>query len=264
MARLDLAASEMSEEDYLRECQSRNPEFIKAERDVQKRRQTLFPDESIRLSEFNAEQMAWFEDFINFWYDHPGPVLLGNHDYPNIQPKVMYVRDMPGSWPRDGSIILRVHPTATGDEVKRAYQKIKRRFFPKRLRPDQRRVKLAIYDLYYAEKKAFGEIAKLVKKPVSTVAYLLSSVCHDIGHARGGSREKSDPSFDFPAHFSECPSCRGGRLCSLAEENAGIKAHVQRERLDFSGSIVDEEERQYRKKTGRKLPLKSLDPSEKD
>jgi hypothetical protein len=91
-----LSGSELSEKDYFIECQKRNPDFIAARRDLEKRRQNLFPDENIRLSEFNAQQMAWFEDLINSWWDRPGPLLLENHDYPDsdspaaviFQPKV--------------------------------------------------------------------------------------------------------------------------------------------------------------------------------
>ena len=251
-----LIASELSEKDYFIECQKRNPDFIAAERELEKRRQNLFPDENIRLSEFNDQQRAWFNDFINFWWDRPGPLLLETHDYPYSQTKVCLVADTRGSWPRDGSIVLRVHPTATGDEVKRAYQKIKRRFFPKRLRPDNRRLKLEIYDLYFSDRrKTLKEIAKIVKKPIQTVAYLLSCVCQDIGHLKQRDQKKVDLSFDFKAHFSDCSSCLEGRLCPLAEEKAGIKDHNLKELLSYKGNIVDEEQRQYRKKTGRKPKL---------
>jgi hypothetical protein len=253
-----LVGPKLSEKDYLIECQKRNPDFILAQRDLEKRRRTLFPDENIRLSECNAQQKAWVNDFINSWWHRPGPLLLESHDHPYSRSKVCLVADTPDSWPRDGSILIRVHPTATGDEVKRAYEKIKKHFFSKRVRPDNWRLKLEIYDLYFSDRRrTLKEIAKIVKKPIATVAHLLAGACRDIGHLKQRHPREVDPSFDFEAHFSGCSSCLSGRLCPLAEEKAGIKDHNLKELLPYKGDIVDAERRQYRKKTGLKPPLVS-------
>jgi hypothetical protein len=115
---------------------------------------------------------------------------------------------------------------------------------------------LEIYDLYFSDrKKTLKEIARIVNKPVPTVAYLLTCVCQDIGHPKQRDQKRVDPSFDFEAHFSDCSSCLGGRLCPLAEEKAAVKDHNLKELLFYKGNIMDEEQRQYRKKTGLKPKL---------
>lgn len=131
----------------------------------------------------------------------------------------------PVTWPRDGSLLLRVHPAATGDEVKQAWQKIKRELIPtkRRLRRGERRLKLSIYDSYYRDGKKYRKIATETEKSVSAVFELLVSACRDISHVRNPKQKRMDPGFDLKEHYFGCPQCKTGHLCRLAEEKAGVK-----------------------------------------
>ncbi|MBI2089926.1 MAG: hypothetical protein HYT78_14510 [Deltaproteobacteria bacterium] len=240
-------ASELSDKDYLRECLYRNPDFIEAKRAFQKRwpnEKDLFPDKNIRVSEFNAQQTAYFHDWVNFWWDWPGSILLGENDQaqPTTQPKVSLAQDIPSSWPRDGSIVLRVHPTATGDEVKRAWQRIKKVLPTRRL--GEKALKLRVYGLRIRDGKTFRQIARETEKSVSAVFELLVSGCRGIGHVRDPKQKLMDPGFDLKEHYSGCPQCKTGRLCRLAEEKAGVKMPSSRDLpiADLTYSAEDSED----------------------
>lgn len=169
-------------------------------------------------------------------------------------PKVRLAPYSPTYWPRDGSVLLSVHSTATGDEVKRGWREIKRglRLNQRRVRIGERSIKIRIYDMYQAG-FTFPQIAKAVKKSRSTVYALYDSVVRDIQGVGPGSQRGLDPNFDLNEHVAAgCPSCNKGRLCALVEEFYGLKEFRGREVL--YGDIGKAEVRQLRLAQGRKLP----------
>jgi len=109
-------------------------------------------------------------------------------------------------------------------------------------------LRLEVYDLYRQGKKHF-EIAKVLRKSISTVYNLLASVCKDIGLPK--SKRGTDPSFDHKEHYAGCPSCRKGLLCRLAETKMGLGLQESRTVLYNESFDIAARERQ-----GRKLPPK--------
>jgi len=260
--------SDLSDEEYLRQCSLRNHLFKKEQQAFLDRwpAPPQFPPPQIGLrlktvQEWQAQEKAYMAEFINFverWRVPPTTGALGEP-----APKVSLAKYDPSFWP-PGRVLLDVDSKTTGDEVKKAWQKIKaalRQSKAKRL-SGQRRLKLEIYDLYYPPAAApydrrmnLPAIAKKLKKPVSTVAYLLGSVCQDIGRVREKGQKRMDLAFDFGKHFPNCAECqRRQSPCRFAEENMGLSEHGLREVT--VGDITQAEQIQLRLQQGRKLPRK--------
>lgn len=253
--------NEPSDEAYLRECTLRNNFFRKEQQAFLKRwpSRPQFPPPQTGLKlktveEWQAQERAYLADFAKFlerWRVSPDTQLLGQP-----APKVSLAKYDPRFWP-PGRVLLDVDLTATGDEIKKAWQEIKaalRQGKAKRL-SGQRRLKLKIYDLYYDLGMNLPAIAKKLKKPVSTVAYLLGSVCQDIGRVRVKGQKRMDLAFDYGEHYPNCAQCREqGRPCTFAEENLGLREHGLREVL--VGDITQAERMQSRLEQGRKRPRK--------
>lgn len=120
-------------------------------------------------------------------------------------------------------IFVSVTPTATGDDAKREFHKIKRAVSRRRLRLGSLQLKLSVYDMYVDKGKSFRQIARVVGKHPSTVFDLFVSVCRDMGTNKKSSREmRFDPLFDHQEHFSTCLSCQKGWACKLAAEKIGL------------------------------------------
>jgi hypothetical protein len=164
------------------------------------------------------------------WGLTPGDIATGTEQIPQVMAKVSLVPYPPAGWPHDGSFLLRIDPTTTGDEIKRQWQNIKKglRLSQKRVR-GTKALKLRIYDLYIQDRKTFQQIASETKKSVSSVYGLFISACNDIGHVREQTQKRMDPRFDLREHCSSCRQCKAGRLCHLAEEKAGLKMRYLRE-----------------------------------
>jgi len=117
------------------------------------------------------------------------------------------------AYPSDEFIFLCVNPTATGEEVRREFRRIKRESSKRRLRMGQWQLKLTIYKMY-DKHFSFEEIARKVKKPLSNVHYLHGEVQQDIENV-----ERNDRSETFKEHAGKCPShCAKGYPCSYAEK----------------------------------------------
>lgn len=262
-----------TEEEYRRWCTLQNPAFIEAKREFLKRWQSE-PDlfaESILVARKAERGKGWdaireqqrkqgrflseLVKFCNAWPSiTPGDIIAAASTTPG--PKVRLAPYSPLTWPRDGSLLLCVYPTATGDEIKKAWREIKtaiQQGKAKRL-SGQRRLKSEIYELYYDRGMKFPAIAKKLKKPVSTVAYLLGSVCRDTGRVSVRGQKRMDSTFDYSEHSAGCAECKRVGVCPLAEEKMGIKEHGLREVL--VEDITQAERRQLRLEQGRKRPRK--------
>lgn len=256
---------DLTDEEYLRECTLRNPAFVTALRDFRKRWPfpPSFPPSQVGLrieavKQYQAQERAYLAELVKFCNDWPSitpsDVIGGASTLAG--PKVRLAPYSPVTWPHDGSLLLCVHRTATGDEVKQAWQGIKKAFFPgKRIRRGEKALKLRIYDLYVKDNKTFREIANQVKKPLRTVAYLFGSVCKDIPHPSEKGKKRLDLTFDHKGHFATCSTCLKGRLCPVAEQKLGLKEASQRE-IPFE-DISEAEKRKIRSSLGRKLRPKT-------
>lgn len=254
-----------TEKEYRRWCTLQNPAFLTALRDFRKRWPSppSFPSPQVGLriqavKQSQAQETAYLAELVKFcngWPSiTPGDVIGGVSAPPG--PKVRLAPYSPLTWPRDGSLLLCVCPTTTGNEIKKAWHEIKtalRQGKAKRF-SGRWRLKSEIYELYYDQGMKLPAIAKTLKKPVSTVAYLLGSVCQDIGHVRVRDQKRMDLAFDLGEHYANCAECQRGRLCTLAEEKAGLKEHGLREVP--VGDITQAERRQLRSEQGWKRPRK--------
>ncbi len=142
-------SQDLTDEEYRRECTLRNHAFIKARREFLNRWQSepdLFAEPIVvarkaergkgldAIKEQQLKQGRFLSELVKFcngWPSiTPGDVIGGVSAPPG--PKVQLAPYSPVSWPRDGSLLLWVHPTATGDEVKSCFQRIKREIAPKK------------------------------------------------------------------------------------------------------------------------------------
>src|SRR5262249_33664326 len=119
--------------------------------------------------------------------------------------------------PGKQSILLRVELTATGKEVKREFQSVKKAYWPRRIRKGTRRLKTEIYNLY-RQGATFQRMAKGLGISRPTVYDFLRAVCKDIGQETVGGKPTFNPSWDWDdwekKHKPRCPSCKtGDRLC---------------------------------------------------
>ena len=134
---------DLTDKEYLRECTLRNPAFIKARREFLKRWESepdLFAEPIVlarkaergkgldAIKEQQRRQGRFWSELITLCNDWPSitpnDVIGGASTTPG--PKVRLAPYSPGTWPRDGSLLLCVHPTVTGIEFKRSFQKIKK------------------------------------------------------------------------------------------------------------------------------------------
>src|SRR5215831_5379144 len=146
---------EITGEEYLRQCTLRNPAFRKEQKEFSNRwnsQTLLFTEPSIVARKKRGQPIeAFMEEEQRKQGRYLREVIEFHHRWPTINPddvqgaasssppgpKVRLAPYSPTYWPRDGSVLLSVHSTATGDEVKRGWREIKRG-----LRLNQRRVRI--------------------------------------------------------------------------------------------------------------------------
>lgn len=248
MSQPESTSRDLTDEEYRRECTLRNSAFIKARRtfvECWQSEQDLFAEPIVvtrkvergkgldAIKEQQRKQGQFLAEVIRFcnaWPSiTPQDVIGGATSAPG--PKVRLASYSPLTWPRDGSLLLSVDPTTTGEEIKQQWQKIKRGLgLIKHRSRAEKALKIRIYDLRIKDGKDFRKIAKATGKPASTVFSLFVSACRDIGHVIDKKQKRKDPAFDLQEHFSGCSSCQTGRLCRLAEEKTGVKIPYLRER----------------------------------
>lgn len=231
---------DLSHENYRRECTLRNSAFREDRKHFLARWESesdLFVDAIVvarkaqrgqgleAMKEQQLKQRRYNAEMIELCHKWPSitPSDISGAATGEPGPKVRLAPFSPTSWPRDGSILLCVDKTTTGDEIKRQWQSIKRGLHlnERRVRGSQQNLKLRIFDMYYEDNKTLGRIASVLGKPIQTVYRLLIAVCREIGKVRDKSR--ADPSFDEKAHWGDCSLCQKGTLCSLAETKLGLK-----------------------------------------
>jgi hypothetical protein len=179
-------------------------------------------DQQRRQGEFMAELIELCHKWPSIT---PGDVQGAPSSVPG--PKVRLAPYSPRTWPRDGSVLLSVDPTTTGDEIKRQWQNIKKALGRRSQRQgaSDRALKLRIYKLYQARAQSgarpinnFSEIARIVKKKRSTVVGLYDSVYKDIHGIKPKSIRRLTPDFKFADHFSSCLECQTKGICALAND----------------------------------------------
>src|SRR3989338_5675035 len=132
---------DLTEEEYRRWCTLQNPAFVTALTDFRKSWPSppSFPPPRVGLrieavKQYQAQERAYLAELVKFcnaWPTiTPDDIIGGATTAPG--PKVRLAPYSPVTWPRDGSLLLWVHPTATGDEVERGFQRIKRNMHLKR------------------------------------------------------------------------------------------------------------------------------------
>jgi hypothetical protein len=141
---------DLTEEYYRRWCTLQNSAFDKALKEFSKRWESE-PDlweasivvarkaergkGIVAIQDQQQKQGQFLSELIkvcNAWPSiTPGDVLVIEGALA-FGPKVRLAPYSPVTWPRDGSLLLYVHPTATGDAVESAFQMIKREIAPKK------------------------------------------------------------------------------------------------------------------------------------
>src|SRR3989338_1184122 len=126
---------DLTEEEYRRWCTLQNPAFVTALTDFRKSWPSppSFPPPRVGLridavKQYQAQERAYLAELIKFCHYWPsvGVSDITGEGSSTPGPKVQLAPYSPVTWPRDGSIVLYVHPTAIGDEVESGFQRIKR------------------------------------------------------------------------------------------------------------------------------------------
>lgn len=240
---------DLTDEEYRRECTVRNPAFIKDRRQLLKRlasENRLFAEPIVvargadrgrgieAIAEQQRKQAQFFSEAIALRNKWPGVNLddiVGERSSATATPpKIQVAFGLRAAWPGDGSVLLRVDASTSGDEIKQQWLKIKKGLgITKNRARGEKALKIRIYDRYYHDGRTFHQIAKETGKSVSSVYGLLISTCTDIGHVRDPKQKHIDPGFDLKEHFAGCAQCISGRLCRLAEKKTGLTLPSMRE-----------------------------------
>jgi len=136
--------SDLSDEEYLRECTLRNLAFIEARGAFQKRWDSsndLFglppPKAGLTVKELKSrgdKQKAYLAAVVSFLNDWPAVSpfdLIDAGDQPKqLGPKVRLAPYNPALWPKDGSILLQIHRTVTGKGIELPFQRIMEQLDP--------------------------------------------------------------------------------------------------------------------------------------
>jgi len=136
--------SDLTDEDYLRECTLRNPAFIKARRAFQKRWGSSAdilglppPTVGLKLKDLRShldKQPPYLKALVSIQNDWPSvnafDIIGEEETSKQVGPKVRLAPYHPALWPKDGSILLQIHRTVIGEEIKGDYQRIKHQLAP--------------------------------------------------------------------------------------------------------------------------------------
>ncbi len=234
--------SDLSPSTYLREVTLRKPKFQQALRNFQRQIPPDFDWYMPPRTGGRHTREEWEEqkrrigvelvEFLKRWPFISVDDLTGDP----TRPKVFAVFEHPTP---PGFILLQVHLSATGDEVKRTFQRIKRELAPLfvgtlRQRSGTFRDRLAVWDLVVEKGCTFPQVARKLRKKVSTVKGLYWAARRDIlgiGSKAKSSRAdrqraqlvKVDLS-DTDRHFRDCPECSKAK--TPEEFCASMRAYV--------------------------------------
>jgi len=215
---------DISLSEYLRECELRNPEFQKDRRELFRKYRDLdfnCPSKGMSPEEWLEQKRQFDSDWLRLFDRWPfispdlGPSNAKWPDRPRIYLGFDAARD------REGFITLRAHKSATGDDVKRFWQHLKRGSTEPtgrvRYHSGAWRDRLKIWDLFVEKRRTFSQVARQIRKPVSTVKSLFWAARLDIlGVPQKAKRSRADRQAVMIAqmepkdqrHFEECSECR--------------------------------------------------------
>lgn len=127
--------------------------------------------------------------------------------------------------PPEGFIALHVSLTATGDDVKRTFQQIKReiakRSGSRQSRSETFRNRRLVWDSIIRKGETFSQVARKLQKPTSTIKSLYRDARRDIlGESSKNRRSRADRRELLIAqvepadqdHFRQCPQCSKARI----------------------------------------------------